>query len=73
MKPVLGIIGGSGLYNLDGLKNTKLDKGNKNFQPSNLEFTNINVNNKRITYIYLTEFFNLNMLIYYIKYLKAQQ
>ena len=28
------------------LKNTKLDKGNKNFQPSNLEFTNINVNNK---------------------------
>ncbi len=24
MKPILGIIGGSGLYNLDGLKNTKL-------------------------------------------------
>ena len=24
MKPVLGIIGGSGLYSLDGLKNTKL-------------------------------------------------
>ena len=28
------------------LKNKKLDNGNKNFQPSNLEFTNINVNNK---------------------------
>ena len=24
MKPILGIIGGSGLYSLDGLKNTKL-------------------------------------------------
>ena len=24
MKPILGIIGGSGLYTLDGLKNTKL-------------------------------------------------
>ena len=28
------------------LKNTRLDKGNKNFQPSNLEFTAINVENK---------------------------
>ncbi len=28
------------------LKEKKLDKGNKNFQPSNLEFTAINVNNK---------------------------
>ena len=28
------------------LKDKKLDKGNKNFQPSNLEFTSINVNNK---------------------------
>ena len=28
------------------LKDKKLDKGNKNFQPSNLEFTAINVNNK---------------------------
>ena len=28
------------------LKDTKLDKGNKNFQPSNLEFTTINVDNK---------------------------
>ncbi len=28
------------------LKDTKLDKGNKNFQPSNLEFTGIYVNNK---------------------------
>ena len=28
------------------LKETKLDKGNKNFQPSNLEFTNIHVGNK---------------------------
>ncbi len=28
------------------LKEKKLDKGNKNFQPSNLEFTSINVNNK---------------------------
>ena len=28
------------------LKETKLDKGNKNFQPSNLEFTSINVDNK---------------------------
>ena len=28
------------------LKEYKLDKGNKNFQPSNLEFTSINVNNK---------------------------
>ena len=28
------------------LKENKLDKGNKNFQPSNLEFTSINVNNK---------------------------
>ena len=28
------------------LKNKKLDKGNKNFQPSNLEFTSINVDNK---------------------------
>merc|ERR1711965_1136846 len=28
------------------LKKKKLDKGNKNFQPSNLEFTAINVNNK---------------------------
>ncbi len=28
------------------LKEKKLDKGNKNFQPSNLEFTNIYVNNK---------------------------
>jgi succinyl-diaminopimelate desuccinylase len=28
------------------LKQKKLDKGNKNFQPSNLEFTAINVNNK---------------------------
>ena len=28
------------------LKDNKLDKGNKNFQPSNLEFTSINVDNK---------------------------
>ncbi len=28
------------------LKNKKLDNGNKNFQPSNLEFTSINVDNK---------------------------
>tara|TARA_A100001011_G_C14290091_1_gene835750 strand:+ start:955 stop:2109 length:1155 start_codon:yes stop_codon:yes gene_type:complete len=28
------------------LKSMKLDKGNKNFQPSNLEITSINVNNK---------------------------
>ena len=28
------------------LKEKKLDKGNKNFQPSNLEFTAINVDNK---------------------------
>lgn len=28
------------------LKEKKLDSGNKNFQPSNLEFTSINVNNK---------------------------
>ncbi len=28
------------------LKEEKLDKGNKNFQPSNLEFTGIDVNNK---------------------------
>jgi succinyl-diaminopimelate desuccinylase len=28
------------------LKQKKLDKGNKNFQPSNLEFTSINVENK---------------------------
>ena len=28
------------------LNEQKLDKGNKNFQPSNLEFTSINVNNK---------------------------
>ena len=28
------------------LKGKKLDKGNKNFQPSNLEFTSINVDNK---------------------------
>ena len=28
------------------LKENKLDKGNKNFQPSNLEFTSINVENK---------------------------
>ncbi len=28
------------------LKENKLDKGNKNFQPSNLEFTSINVDNK---------------------------
>ena len=28
------------------LKQDKLDKGNKNFQPSNLEFTSINVDNK---------------------------
>ncbi|MDA9624481.1 succinyl-diaminopimelate desuccinylase [Pelagibacteraceae bacterium] len=28
------------------LKDMKLDKGNKNFQPSNLEFTSINVDNK---------------------------
>ncbi len=28
------------------LKEKKLDRGNKNFQPSNLEFTSINVNNK---------------------------
>tara|TARA_Y100000389_G_C17449150_1_gene513573 strand:- start:1390 stop:2547 length:1158 start_codon:yes stop_codon:yes gene_type:complete len=28
------------------LKKTKLDNGNKNFQPSNLEFTSINVDNK---------------------------
>ena len=28
------------------LKEKKLDKGNKNFQPSNLEFTSIYVNNK---------------------------
>lgn len=30
----------------DKLKKTKLDKGNKNFQPSNLEITSINVDNK---------------------------
>ena len=30
----------------DKLKKTTLDKGNKNFQPSNLEFTGINVENK---------------------------
>ena len=29
----------------DKLKKTRLDKGNKNFQPSNLEFTSIDVNN----------------------------
>ena len=28
------------------LKERKLDKGNRNFQPSNLEFTSINVDNK---------------------------
>ena len=28
------------------LKERKLDKGNKNFQPSNLEFTSVNVDNK---------------------------
>ena len=28
------------------LKEKKLDKGNKNFQPSNLEFTSFNVENK---------------------------
>ncbi len=28
------------------LKNKKLDRGNKNFQPSNLEFTNIHVGNR---------------------------
>ena len=28
------------------LKEKKLDNGNKNFQPSNLEFTSINVENK---------------------------
>jgi len=28
------------------LKEKKLDKGNKNFQPSNLEFTSVNVDNK---------------------------
>ena len=28
------------------LKDKKLDKGNKNFQPSNLEFTSVDVNNK---------------------------
>jgi succinyl-diaminopimelate desuccinylase len=28
------------------LKEKRLDQGNKNFQPSNLEFTSINVNNK---------------------------
>ncbi|MDC0472885.1 succinyl-diaminopimelate desuccinylase [Pelagibacteraceae bacterium] len=28
------------------LKNTKFDRGNKNFQPSNLEITSIDVNNK---------------------------
>ena len=28
------------------LKEKKLDDGNKNFQPSNLEFTSINVDNK---------------------------
>ena len=28
------------------LKESKPDKGNKNFQPSNLEFTSINVDNK---------------------------
>ena len=28
------------------LKEQKLDKGNKNFQPSNLEFTSVNVDNK---------------------------
>ena len=28
------------------LKRKKLDKGNKNFQPSNLEFTSVNVDNK---------------------------
>ena len=28
------------------LKRKKLDKGNKNFQPSNLEFTSLYVNNK---------------------------
>ena len=28
------------------LKENKLDNGNKNFQPSNLEFTSINVDNK---------------------------
>ena len=30
----------------ESLKEKKLDKGNKNFQPSNLEFTSINVDNK---------------------------
>ena len=33
------------------LKQKKLDKGNKNFQPSNLEFTAINVNNKALNVI----------------------
>ena len=28
------------------VKGKKVDKGNKNFQPSNLEFTSINVDNK---------------------------
>ena len=31
---------------LNELKNIKFDKGTKNFQPTNLEVTNININNK---------------------------
>ena len=34
------------VYICKKLKENKLDKGNKNFQPSNLEFTSVNVDNK---------------------------
>ena len=34
------------MYPAKKLNEKKLDKGNKNFQPSNLEFTSINVDNK---------------------------
>ena len=43
------------------LKEKKLDKGNKNFQPSNLEFTSINVDNKASNVIPATAKANFNV------------
>ena len=31
VKPILGIIGGSGVYEIDGLQNTRWEKGSSSF------------------------------------------
>ncbi len=51
MKPVLGIIGGSGLYALDGLKNTKLKNISTPFGPTSSSLHISNYKNLKIVFL----------------------